>query len=128
MSKTLEVLDRQTTTNQTIIVIGSAVDDNKTTGNELNLNAEITRETISVYLHWKFPDREHNRNKKLVSLLLSDLQTVGFKNYNQIEKIVNDNLNWFNSFEKSNPHSNSVNHRFSDIGAIRIILTEKFVP
>ena len=56
-----------------------------------------------AYLKCKFPDREHSKNKKWVSLLLSDLNAVGIDSYNQIEKIVNDNLKWFNSFEEANP-------------------------
>jgi len=92
----------------------------------VNLDAGINFDTMIAYLRSKFPDREHSQNKKLVSLLLNDLKTAGIKNYNQIEKIVNENLKWLDSFEKTHPPANSENHHFSDIGAIRIILTERF--
>jgi|GEM_PF-4738988 hypothetical protein len=128
MLKTTDLSDCKTFKEQTIIVIDSNVANESATGNTINLDAEISHKTITAYLQWKFPDREHNENKKLINLLLNDLNSAGIKNYTQIEKVVNDNLKWFNSFEKANPPSNSINHRFSDIGAIRIILTEKFVP
>jgi hypothetical protein len=128
MLKTIEIPEDKTFKDQTPIIIDSNVANESATENTINLNAEINHQTITAYLQWKFPDREHNENKKWINLLLSDLNSAGIQNYNQIEKVVNDNLKWFGSFEKANPPSNSINHRFSDIGALRIILTEKFYP
>ena len=126
MLKIIDTPNEQTFKEQTIVIIDSNVTNEFTNKNLINLNSEINRETMTSYLEWKFPDREHNENRKWLSLLLSDLNSAGIRNYNQIEKVVNDNLEWFNTFEKANPPANSVNHRFSDIGALRIILTEKF--
>lgn len=128
MLKTIELPDYKTFKEQTTIIIDSEVANESAIEDTINLNAEINNKTITTYLNWKFPDREHNENKKWVFLLLSDLNYAGIKNYNQIEKVVNDNLKWLDSFEKTNPPSNSINHRFSDIGGLRIILTEKFYP
>ena len=109
---------------QTALVISSKVSDNNVIDNGFNLSLDLNQETIDTYLKWKFPNREHNKNKKWVNLLITDLNSVGVKNFNEIEKIVNDNLEYFNSFEKANPPANSANHRFSDVGVIRIILSE----
>lgn len=128
MLKMLDSPNGKTFKEQTNVLIDSNVANEFATEDAFNLNAEINRETITAYLRWKFPNREHNKNKKWLSLLLSDLNYAGIKNYNQIEKVVNDNLTWFNSFENSNQPSDSISHRFSDIGALRIILTEKFYP
>ncbi|HUK85241.1 MAG TPA: hypothetical protein VLU95_05215 [Candidatus Acidoferrum sp.] len=127
MLKTMDLPECKTFNEQKTI-IDSNTSNEHATEDGINLNAEINNKTIITYLHWKFPDREHNEDKKWVSLLLSDLNYAGIKNYNQIEKVVNDNLKWFGSFEKANPPSNSINDSFSDIGALRIILTEKFYP
>ncbi len=128
MLKMVNSSDDKTFNQQTIILIDSKVINESVDQNSFNINAEINIETITASLEWKFPDREHHENKKWVSLLLSDLKFAGVKSYNQIEKVVSDNLNWLNSFEKTNPPTDSLNHRFSDIGALRIILTEKFYP
>ncbi len=128
MLKTMDLSNYKTFKEQTPIVIDSKVANESAPEDTINLSAELNYKTITAYLQWKFPDREHNENKKWINLLLSDLNSAGIKDYTQIEKVVNDNLKWFSSFEKANPPSNSINHRFSDIGALRIILTEKFYP
>jgi hypothetical protein len=125
MLKTLNSQEPQLRKDQTALVINSNGIDNKTNNNGFNLSLDLSHETIIAYLKWKFPDREHNKNKKWVNLLLTDLNSVSVKNFNEIEKIVNDNLKYFNAFEKANPPANSNNNRFSDVGVIRIILSEK---
>ena len=124
MLKTLNPLYTQTLEDQTANIINSHDIDNNPIDKEFNLTADLNHQTIVTYLQWKFPDREHTENKKLVNLLITDLKSAGVKNINEIEKIVNDNLKFFNSFEKANPPANFTTHRFSDVGVIRIILSE----
>jgi len=124
MLTTINKQEPQILKDQTSIVINSKVSDNNVIDNGFKLSLDLNHEAIVAYLKWKFPNREHNKNKKWVNLLITDLNSVGVKNFNEIEKIVNDNLKYFNSFEKANPPANSTNHQFSDVGVIRIILSE----
>ena len=128
MLKTLDPANNQTFEDQKIIVIDSNITSDSTNVNDLDLAIDISHDTIVAYLQWKFPDREHNENEKLVNLLLTDLDHAGIKKCYQIEKTINDNLKWFSSFEKANPPSNSIDHRFSDIGVIMTILIKRLVP
>jgi hypothetical protein len=125
MIKTLNLQQTQMLKEQTAFVIESNIMDNNTNDTAFNLTSDLSYETIIAYLQWKFPTREHSKNKKWVNLLLTDLKSVGVKNFNEIDEIVNDNLKYFNSFEKANPPTNSTTHQFSDVGVIRIILSEK---
>ncbi|MGA2523867.1 MAG: hypothetical protein ABSF65_06900 [Candidatus Bathyarchaeia archaeon] len=128
MLKTLDPANNQTFKDQNIIVIDSNITSDSTNVNDLDLAIDISHDTIVAYLQWKFPDREHHENEKLVNLLLTDLDHAGIKKCYQIEKTINDNLKWFSSFEKANPPSNSIDHRFSDIGVIMTILIKRLVP
>jgi hypothetical protein len=125
MLKRPDSLADKTVTNIAIIIDASAVTDECKSKAALDLASEIHADTMTAYLQWKFPDRAHSKNKDWLSLLLSDLEKAGIRSYEQVEKIINDNLKWFNSFEKANPPSNSSNHRFSDIGVMRIILSKR---
>src|SRR5271169_4202037 len=107
MLKTIDFPNDKTFKEQTIAVIDSSVSNEFATEDIPYLNAEINRETLKAYLQWKFPDREHNENRNWEFLLLSDLNSAGIKNFNQIEKVVNENVDWLNSFEVTNPPSNS---------------------
>ena len=127
MLKTLDPANNQTFEDQKIIVIDSNITSDSTNVNDLDLAIDISHDTIVAYLQWKFPDREHNENEKLVNLLLTDLDHAGIKKCYQIEKTINDNLKWFSSFEKTNPPSNSIDHRFSDIGVIMTILSHDYL-
>jgi hypothetical protein len=127
MLKTLDPANNQTFKDQKIIVIDSNITSDSTNVNDLDLATDISHDTIVAYLQWKFPDREHNENEILVNLLLTDLDHAGIKKCYQIEKIINDNLKWFSSFEKANPPSNSIDHRFSDIGVTMTILSKRLV-
>jgi hypothetical protein len=110
---------------QIVLAIGSNTEEeNFTAEGEQNLETEFNPESMAAFLKTKFPDREHDYNTKLASLLLRDLKSEGIKNYGQLEKIIDDNMKLFDSFEKENPPSNTSKHRFSDIGVIRIILSE----
>jgi len=125
MLKAINPQEPQLLKDQTALLINSNGIDNNTINNGFDLSLGLSHETIVAYLNWKFPDREHNKNKKWVNLLLADLNSVGVRNFNEIDKIVNDNLKYFNVFEKANPPANSNNQRFSDVGVIRIILSGK---
>ena len=127
MLKKLDQFNNQTFKDQKIIVIDSNITSDSATVDDLDLAKDISHDTIVAYLQWKFPDREHNENEKLVNLLLTDLNLAGIKSCHQIEKIINDNLKWFSSFEKTNPPSNSIDHRFSDIGVIMTILSHDYL-
>ena len=127
MLKTLDPANNQTFKDQNIIVIDSNITSDSTNVNDLDLAIDISHDTIVAYLQWKFPDREHHENEKLVNLLLTDLDHAGIKKCYQIEKTINDNLKWFSSFEKANPPSNSIDHRFSDIGVIMTILSHDYL-
>lgn len=127
MLKTLDPANNQTFKDQNIIVIDSNITSDSTNVNDLDLAIDISHDTIVAYLQWKFPDREHHENEKLVNLLLTDLDHAGIKKCYQIEKTINDNLKWFSSFEKTNPPSNSIDHRFSDIGVIMTILSHDYL-
>ena len=111
-----------------VIQIGSSVEKTNANQEGSDFAAEINGETIAAYLKMKFSDREHEENRKLLSLLLSDLNSRGITNCDQLEKIVNDNLKWFGGFEKDNPPLDTPNRRFSDIGVIRIILSVRMLP
>ncbi len=128
MLKTLNSIEGKISNEQTIAAIDSNLTDTNSTEHDLNFVADLNYDTIVAYLRWKFPDREHNENKKWVNLLIADLNSVGVKSYYQIEKIINDNFELFCAFEKANPPSNTTNNRFSDIGVMRIILSEKLNP
>jgi hypothetical protein len=122
--KTPESLESQLKS-QIVLAIGSNTEEeNFTAEGEQNLETEFSQESMAAFLKAKFPDREHDDNTKLASLLLRDLKSEGIKNYGQLEKIIDDNMKLFDSFEKENPPSNTSKHRFSDIGVIRIILSE----
>lgn len=127
MLKTFESLENKL--NEPIVIqIGSSVEKTNANQEGSDFAAEINGETIAAYLKMKFSDREHEENRKLLSLLLSDLNSRGITNCDQLEKIVNDNLKWFGGFEKDNPPLDTPNRRFSDIGVIRIILSVRMLP
>ncbi len=128
MLKTLISQENKILNEQTIGIIDSNLTNVNSTEHDLKFAEDLSYETIVAYLQWKFPDREHNENRKWVNLLIADLNSVGVKSYYQIEKIINDNFELFCTFEKANPPSNTTNNRFSDIGVMRIILSEKLNP
>jgi hypothetical protein len=88
MLKTLDPANNQTFEDQKIIVIDSNITSDSTNVNDLDLAIDISHDTIVAYLQWKFPDREHNENEKLVNLLLTDLDHAGIKKCYQIEKLL----------------------------------------
>jgi hypothetical protein len=122
--KTLDSLESQLKDQIVLAIESNTEEENFTPEGEQNVATEFSRESMAAFLKAKFPDREHDDNTKLASLLLRDLKSEGIKNYGQLEKIIDDNMKMFDSFEKENPPSNTSNHRFSDIGVIRIILSE----
>ena len=127
MLKIVDYPEEQTVKEQAIAVISSNIKSDSLI--EETSSAEINSATITAYFQAKFPNRVAIKNKKQIALLISDLKYAGIGNCRALEELVNDSLEWFNSFEKAHPASDSTNHSYSSDGVIRIILSEKlFAP
>jgi hypothetical protein len=108
---------------QAIAVISSDLTSDSLT-EETNCT-EINSASITAYFQDKFPSRIAIKNKKQLALLISDLKYAGVRNCSALDELVNDSLEWFNSFENAHPASDSINHSYSSDGVIRLILSEK---
>jgi ppGpp synthetase/RelA/SpoT-type nucleotidyltranferase len=76
---------------------------------------EINLDSMTAYLHKRFPDRDHGESKS-VSSLISELLEAGYKSIGDIERIVENTWDAFILYENEDPPNSG---RYSDVGVVR---------
>jgi len=82
------------------------------------LDQEINMDSLTAYLHKKFPDREHSGPQE-VSKLIHELANAGYTSIGDIERAVERAWDAFLLMEEEYPPYQSV--KFADIGVIRLL-------
>jgi putative GTP pyrophosphokinase len=88
---------------------------------------EINLDSLSAYLHNKFPDRKHADSVR-VSQAVSELTKTGYKTIGEVDEIVETASNAFRRFEEEN--SPLPSGKFADVGVVRVsaaIVNENYV-
>lgn len=88
----------------------------ETGGNEDKFSQPLNLDTLTAYLHSKFPDRKHSDSNS-VSELIYELTESGYKTIRDVEELVNYGLNAFLAYEKDSYSPKG----YADIGVVRII-------
>jgi len=94
---------------------------------EAKAQQEINLDSLSAYLHTKFPDRKHADSGRL-SQLVNELTNAGYKTIGEIEQIVETASDALRQYEEDYPPI--PNGTFADVGVVRIsasIVNEQFV-
>ena len=72
------------------------------TSAELSLNKNINLDSLSAYIHWKFPDREDSR-METVSELLSEIQELGYQRLIEIDSVIKQTIDAVLMYEEEYP-------------------------
>jgi len=84
---------------------------------------ELNLDSLAAYLQSRFADRDQDEPSD-ISQLLSELRAAGFNSVNDVQAMVDRNFEWFTKREEKDPPEEG-DHRFTSIGAVRIILNER---
>lgn len=90
-------------------------------GKHRGLAQEINMDTLTLYLHSRFPDRKHGE-PKTVSELVSELSRAGYTTLQAIEDDVTKGWKAFLALEKKHPPV-SESRRYADVGVARAVLS-----
>ena len=109
----------------------------KTLDEKFDLNTEMNLDTMFAYLLWKFPDRETTSAEE-ASDVLSILHKAKISSYKELDKIIDQNMNWLLAREKQHPPfkleferkkekivRKKVKVKYKPLGIIRVILRDK---
>jgi putative GTP pyrophosphokinase len=92
-----------------------------------NKDTEINFDTLSAYFKKEFPDREHS-DAQAISSLIEEMNKVGIKSLNMLDKKLKQGYAAFIEYEKKYPPgvpsmaAKSVQQRFLDVGVVRMTL------
>jgi len=97
---------------------------------------ELNLDSLSAYLQTRFSDRKQS-NAHAISELLNEFRSAGFKSMNEVQRMVDENLEWFLRREQASPpgspdtrnekEADRRGRRFAPVGVLRIILNEKYL-
>ena len=84
---------------------------------------EINLDTLAVYLHRKYPHREHG-DSELLSELVEELQAAGYVRIEQLDAMLKSTEEAFEEAEKARPPWGTPGARFTDVGVVRVSLEQ----
>lgn len=79
------------------------------------LTQNINLDSLTAYLHQKFPDREHG-GSNFVSDLVNELLEFGYNSIGEVEQLIDATSEAFHLYEKEV----NDNKKFTDVGAVRM--------
>jgi putative GTP pyrophosphokinase len=100
---------------------------------KFNLKDEMNLDTLRAFLHWKFPDRATDE-PFAVSQLLYTLAREKINNFKELNRLIDENVQWLIDKENSQPKSSLITaegkvqlvpFKYTALGVMRVILIEK---
>lgn len=82
------------------------------------VDQEINLDSLTAYLHGKFPDRKHV-GSKTISDLIHELKNAGYTSINDVEHAKNIAWEAFLLFEKEMPPLGEPRRKYADVGVVR---------
>lgn len=91
------------------------------------LNLEINYDTLDAFITWKFPERPGKNDSiypEHLSNLTQEIFLAGYLTLDQLNKVINDNIEWLLKQEKEHLKKNEIEREifYTGIGTIREIL------